>query len=426
MIFTDSQTQRTSAADTAIITTDICIIGSGPSGMTASLTLAKHGIPHLIVDSSSFPRNKPCSDTITSNVLRELNEIDPEIIKSFTARHAALPLWRTNVFTPNGNKISINYLPFNGQENIPSSYSIPRHEFDLMLFNRVKQYPFIQVRQHCHISSVEHFDDHISLHTRNGETIHARTVIVAAGSNTALLKYFGGSIPYQHCSVGIRTYYRNVQCDPEANELFLDKDIMPGALCITPLADHTINLNMAIFLEKVRGEHLNLQKMVDAMIEKHPALKEKFANAVRIAPFEGSRVYLNVRRRVVSGKRFVIAGDSAALVDIVSGIGIPQGMTSGRLGALHTMKAIHANDFSEEFMKQYETDLFRKIGHNLFLGKALYPFLGNRWLGQIVLRLLERIGKRPQTNVLIRDLFYHKKVHRRLLNPMFYYELFLK
>ncbi|MCB0530144.1 MAG: FAD-dependent monooxygenase, partial [Saprospiraceae bacterium] len=61
------------------VQTEICIIGAGPAGATASLFLAKMGIPHLIVDAAVFPRDKVCGDGLDLKVVRVLRHLDPAI-----------------------------------------------------------------------------------------------------------------------------------------------------------------------------------------------------------------------------------------------------------------------------------------------------------------------------------------------------------
>jgi len=43
---------------------DVIIVGAGPAGSAAAIPLAQAGQKVLIVDSSEFPREKPCGDAI--------------------------------------------------------------------------------------------------------------------------------------------------------------------------------------------------------------------------------------------------------------------------------------------------------------------------------------------------------------------------
>ena len=45
--------------------TDVLIVGAGPAGVTASLFLAKMGIPHMIVDAAVFPATRSAATAWT-------------------------------------------------------------------------------------------------------------------------------------------------------------------------------------------------------------------------------------------------------------------------------------------------------------------------------------------------------------------------
>jgi flavin-dependent dehydrogenase len=408
------------------ISTDICIIGAGPAGITASLTLSQQHIPHIVVDSDTFPRTKACGDILTWNVLRELNKIDPEIISSLKQQGRINPIWRTYVYPPNGTQISIEYPSYDGAGIEPTCYSIQRSEFDQLMIAKAQEYPGVTLRTQCRIVNVQHYSDHITLTTHRGETIDASMVIVATGSNSSLTKYFGGELVDHHCSVGIRTYYRNIDSDFESCEFFLNKRIMPGGIYISPLPDKMFNVNMVMFLEKVQNEKINLQETFETVIATDPALRKKFIRAERISPFEGSKLAMGVKNHSISGDRFIIAGDAASLIDIISANGISQAMVSGRMAATHAAMAVQSKNFSISFMREYETSLYKTIEHNLALGKALFPFLRKTLFGAFIFHILNFLGKRPSTNVIIRDLLYHKNVKKQLINPKLYYRLLFK
>ena len=62
--------------------TDVCIIGAGPAGATASLYLSKNKINHIIIDKATFPRNIVCGEAIRgTNAFWALQHLDPNYIK---------------------------------------------------------------------------------------------------------------------------------------------------------------------------------------------------------------------------------------------------------------------------------------------------------------------------------------------------------
>ncbi|PSR05949.1 MAG: hypothetical protein BRD49_03010 [Bacteroidetes bacterium SW_10_40_5] len=61
----------------------IVVVGAGPGGAAASIDLSQRGIPHLVLEKSTFPRDKICGDAISGKVMYQLNRILPEASKAF-------------------------------------------------------------------------------------------------------------------------------------------------------------------------------------------------------------------------------------------------------------------------------------------------------------------------------------------------------
>ena len=68
---------------------DVAIVGAGPAGSAAAITLAKQRHSVLLIDQFSFPREKVCGDGLTGDSLHMLkklgiwNEIEPITYKSY-------------------------------------------------------------------------------------------------------------------------------------------------------------------------------------------------------------------------------------------------------------------------------------------------------------------------------------------------------
>jgi len=63
---------------------DVLVVGAGPAGCAAALTLARSGVDVAVVDRASFPRDKICGDGLTTSALRELDALglDPSTVAS--------------------------------------------------------------------------------------------------------------------------------------------------------------------------------------------------------------------------------------------------------------------------------------------------------------------------------------------------------
>ena len=63
----------TSEPDTpAVVDVDVLVVGAGPAGTAAAITLQGAGRQVLVVDKAVFPRDKCCGDGLTTLALREL------------------------------------------------------------------------------------------------------------------------------------------------------------------------------------------------------------------------------------------------------------------------------------------------------------------------------------------------------------------
>ena len=49
---------------------DVVVVGAGPAGCAAAITLARAGLDVLVADKARFPRDKCCGDGLTTNALR--------------------------------------------------------------------------------------------------------------------------------------------------------------------------------------------------------------------------------------------------------------------------------------------------------------------------------------------------------------------
>src|SRR3954464_10445681 len=63
---------------------DVSVVGGGPAGVAAAVTLARAGREVVLVDKARFPRDKCCGDGLTTGALRRLERLGlrPESVPS--------------------------------------------------------------------------------------------------------------------------------------------------------------------------------------------------------------------------------------------------------------------------------------------------------------------------------------------------------
>ena len=409
-----------------IIRTGICIVGAGPAGAAASITLSKNGVQHLVVDAASFPRHKPCGDILTSGVLRALRRLNPEILNELKSENLLSPVWKTLIYPPNQQPISLDFLPFDGKEGEPGCYAVSRFDLDLALANHIRSCPFAGFMENCRIKSVRKDRNLMCLETEDGQVLHADLVIFATGSGSSLLQHIGHSAPKEETAIGIRAHYEGVDWNTAHSALFLNEDCMPGGLYLTPLPGGKCNVNLVMSLRKVRTEKAVLREKMEEMLHTIPVLKKAFLNARRCGNPEGSKLFLGLRPRKISGEGYLLAGDAAGLIEFFSGNGIPQAYTSGEIAAGIAARACRENNFSAAYLRQYDAELYRKIRTDKIGGQLIFPLLHRPLVSSQVLRFLNYLSSRPRTNDLLRDLLYARNPGQILRKPGFYFSLLWK
>ena len=404
----------------------ICIIGAGPAGMTTSLFLAKKGIKSTLIDKAVFPRHKACGDNISGNTIRVLNELDPQFISNLQLEKKSLEMKGVVAFAANNHKMKIDFLPLEKDTDDPSCYTIPRIKLDNELMKKVKANPLIEVIEGFNVTKLTKATNGIVIES-NEQTIFANLAVICSGSNANFVNQIHRvQKEGKHFAVGVRGYYKNVTPfeNGEYCELYVTKELLPGGLYITQFPDKTVNVNVVVRSDVVKKKKLNLNQILQNTLATHPLLKDRFAHAEQVGKLTGSGLFLGTKKRQISGDNFILAGDAAGLIDLLSANGIPQAMLNGKIAAEFAAKCHETNDFSQNMLQEYDERVFERVKNYLKMSKFVAPFLSSDIALNILLKSMNFIAKKYDKNDELRDLMYDNDAVKKLIKPRFYYKLF--
>lgn len=406
--------------------TDVCIIGAGPGGATAALHLAKSGVPCVLLDKAAFPRDKICGDALSGKVINELKRIDGSLLPQLHTQATAIGSGGIHFIAPNEKWLTIPFHP--ESEKFPSEtvfhpgYLMKRLDFDDFLIGKVRENAQIDLREGEEVTGYQRIDGGWEL-TTNRQTLRAKLLIIANGAQSNFTRHVAGIVQEPgHFCAGLRAYYQGV-AGLDANgfiELHFLKDFLPGYFWIFPLAGGHANVGVGMLSSAISRKRVNLKNNMLEIIQTHPVLRQRFANARLVGNIKGYGLPLGSKKRPLSGDNYMLTGDAAHLIDPFTGEGISNAMISGRWAADQAAKCLAANDFSAAFMRQYDAAVYRRLGRELQISRRMQQLLRYPSLFNLV---VSRANRNPALQQLLSAMFMDMDLREALKKPSFYARL---
>ncbi|MCS7076900.1 MAG: geranylgeranyl reductase family protein [Bacteroidia bacterium] len=405
----------------------ITIIGAGPAGATAALTLAKLGVPCTLFDKATFPRDKICGDAISGKVLEVIRKIEPKWINELQLQPYTLTTLGISFISPGGQRVD---LPFQKQPQLdkPVGFVIRRKDFDNFLVEKVKKEPLIRFYEGTEVKIARYRPDSIMIETDGKEKFiyYTKVILGADGANSIIASRFGKyGLDPKHHSAGVRAYFTNVQGIHPQNyiELHYLKTLLPGYFWVFPLTENTTNIGIGMRSDHISKYRVNLRQKVLDSIQNEPQLRERFRYAQLQGSITGWNLPLGSKLRKLSGHRYLLLGDAGALIDPFTGEGIGNAMYSGYLAALTLQHCLdHKLDFSDEVLLGYDIAIAQRLKAELSISTTLQRLVQYPWLFNWVVKKAHRSKSLQETLIC---MFEDVKMRNRFKNPFFYLKILL-
>ncbi len=404
------------------IETDVLIVGAGPAGAAAALSLSKKGIPSIVIDKAQFPRDKICGDALSGKVVEALNRIDRSYAVELSVNAGFLPSWGVNFYAPSGQMLHVPFGTDKSRQVAPGFIS-KRMVFDNWLADKLKLDKNISLHENTEVRDYTRDDNGIIAFTKNGMTIKAKLVIGCDGAYSTFSRDMAGlkTEPAHNC-FGLRAYYKNVSGLDAQNfiELHFLKEILPGYFWIFPLRGGYANIGVGMRADKMSTRKINLKKAFESIIENNPVIKERFKNAEAIGEVKLFGLPLGSVKRKISGDNFMLCGDAAQLIDPFTGEGIGNAMMSALYAAQQVERSLIQNDFSAATLKQYDEEVYQRLWPELLLSYRMQQLVNYPSIFNFVVRKANSNKVLAET---ISCMFEDLEMRARLKDPFFYLKL---
>ena len=346
----------------------MAIIGAGPAGAAAAISLAGKGYQVALIDKEKFPRDKLCGDFINPvnwPILRELG-VDNHVLSS---EHDKITAFRITACSGE-----------HAQARLPADNSAPefglglsRTRFDVTLLRKAEHQGAV-VLQGCRIKSLEREPRGWELLLDHAcGAIRAHVLIGADGRNSWVAHRLGltSAAETQGRSVGFQIHLDA----PNVVRGNIDIHIFPGGYAgLVGIGGNSFNLCLAVDKDRLPREQ-QAEFLSESLLPQNPYLRELLLGSRRVGDIRATYpVYFKPRRCVADGVLFI--GDAAQVNEPVSGEGIYFAMKSALLAAETIDEAFGASDFSATRLRSYERRCRREFklrrGLNMLLRHLAY------------------------------------------------------
>jgi geranylgeranyl reductase family protein len=335
------------------VTFDVIIAGAGPAGATAAKVLGEAGASVLLLDKSTFPRDKPCGGGISARALARFPYLK-DALRNIPAS------WVKKVHFESPSGFVVDY-----QSPDPLYLMIRRCDFDNLLFSLARKNVEIATGL---VRKVTVQSERVSVST-DSHDYHARMVIGCDGANSMVARASGlrtGSVQSDYAIDMMEETPQQELSTAETDRMYIYYRIRShyGYGYVFPKVSHLnvgVGFKLDYYLSNLRGEHYaHHQAFVDDLKSKHLLTGHSNRANFRAFPLPISgplaRTYQD---------RVLLAGDAGGFVNALTAEGIYYAMVSGDIAAQSALVAIRAGDCSSAQLRGYERGWKREIGDEL-------------------------------------------------------------
>ncbi|MGD9711329.1 MAG: NAD(P)/FAD-dependent oxidoreductase [Thermomicrobiales bacterium] len=389
---------------------EVVVVGGGPAGSMTAMLLAQRGHQVLLLDKSTFPRHKACSEYINAGGVRVLREVG---LLDDVRKAGAHVVDGMIVHAPGGNRYFADVA-----HAAPGRHGLglSRYRLDQILLDGARR-SGVDVCENAWVRSVD-LDPAAGVRLevsegRQRRQIRCSFVVGADGAHSVVSRSLGLD---RHVRwprrTGLVAHYRGVAGLERSGEMHVTEGGYAG---LAPLEDGLSNVAVVVDSDRVRGRPDSVSDFFDSILASLPNVAGKLEGSERVGTVRGVGP---MSRRVgrTAGARFALVGDAAGFLDPFTGDGIYEGLRAAQLAAPVISQALNRHDFTDAAMGDY-----RRARQRVFTGKRQVCWIVQGFIHQPALMdyVTVRLNERESVGDILTAVLANVSPARKALSPLF-------
>ncbi|MCU1659568.1 MAG: putative FAD-dependent oxidoreductase [Pseudonocardiales bacterium] len=380
---------ESTVADSARQDADVIVVGAGPAGSSAAYWLATAGLHVLLLEKTSFPREKVCGDGLTPRGTRALIDMGIDVSQEAGWLHN-----RGLRVIGGGQRLHLDWPELTSFPN----YGLvrPRADLDALLANQaVKAGAVLHEQTTVTEPILDRAGRVAGVRARGGGRrtedsgsmeYRAPLVLTCEGVSGKLAQHLGvHRNDKRPLGVAVRRYYTSPKTHDDYLESWLElwdgkpneSALLPGYGWIFGMGDGTVNAGLGVLSTSSGFQKTDYRAMLTTWLDNTPeewGLREQTATG----PTRGAALPMGFNRTPHYVRGLLLVGDSGGSVNPFNGEGIPYAMESGRFAAEAVVQALArpAGSARELALQAYPRRMQQEWGAYYRLGAAFVKLIG--------------------------------------------------
>lgn len=362
---------------------DVIVVGGGPGGSSAATFLARQGLDVLLLEKSSFPRDKVCGDGLTPRTVRMLARLGIDTSPgSGWPRNKGLRIY--------ASRREPLEMPWPQLADFPDFGLVcSRRVFDDLLAGTAVE---AGVRLHTGVrvaAPIKARNGRVQGVTDNqGRSYLAPVVIAADGVSARLAEAVGRHRNVKRpLGVAVRSYYTSPKSELDWIESFLElwdgepgkSNLLPGYGWAFGLGDGSVNIGLGMLDSSDAFGKTDYRSLMRRWLAGTPA-EWGLTEQNRLEPIGGAALPMALNRGPLYQDGMLLVGDAAGMVNPFNGEGISYAMESAEMAARAITDA-HSRGFgtasAERALGSYQTQVKQDWGGYYRLGTIFVKLIGD-------------------------------------------------